>query len=284
VQFDRSEILCDTATHRPLIERDFAGKDDLQGEFFFEDWVNDASGAAPGRIRAVIPYQKDGKDQSLEMDARFHFAKPGVWLMERVESYFRGGAGGSSGTVSIVSTQPDSFAPVTELLAKLKATEQTVAAIKSAPEGAVEVRYPSNDWAPCELKTTWTEVAWKAADVDRSQAQAEPLIGIYRARLERTADGPIQVGLEGVSTTSWKEFETEWKVGWRDASGQLLGTATTNVIVRAENAPAPFVVNLPVPTVPGGAAAARMSVEGKVQRMTGAYHGHGKWMRFAKSE
>src|ERR1039458_6724153 len=33
VRFDRSEILCDAATQRPLVERDFAGKDELKGEF-----------------------------------------------------------------------------------------------------------------------------------------------------------------------------------------------------------------------------------------------------------
>ena len=78
VRYDRSEILCDAATHRPLEERDYAGKSELKGEYQFEDWLSDASGAAPGRIRAVVPHEKDGKDQALEMDARFHFAKPGL--------------------------------------------------------------------------------------------------------------------------------------------------------------------------------------------------------------
>jgi hypothetical protein len=55
------------------------------------------------------------------------------------------------------------------------------------------------------------------------------------------------------------------------------------VTVRAENAPAPFVVALVLPAFPGGSVQARVSVEGRVERMTGAYHGHGVWMHFARS-
>lgn len=117
--------------------------------------------------------------------------------------------------------------------------------------------------------------------MDRSKPQAEPLIGIHRAKLERTADGPMQIRFDGVSTAIWKEFETEWKIGWRDGSGHLLGTATTNVRVRARNTPAPFVVSVAVPSFPAGAAPERISVAGKVQHMAAAYRSRG-WMKFIK--
>src|ERR1019366_1043458 len=232
VRFDRSEILCDAATQHPLVERDFAGKDELKGEFFFEDWADDPSGAAPGRIRAVIPYQKDGKDQSLEMDARFQFAKPGLWLLSRVESHFRGAEGGSTGTVSLVTGSAAAFAPITELLARLKTTEQILAAIQAAPEGTVEVRELSSDWKPCALRTSWTKEAQKAADAGRDKSQPAALIGIHSARLERGPDGTLRICLDGVTTAGWEEFETEWKVGWHDALGQLTGPTATNVTVR----------------------------------------------------
>jgi hypothetical protein len=284
VRFDRSEILCDAATQRPLVERDFAGKDELQGEFSFEDWANDPSGAAPGRIRAVIPYQKDGKDQSLEMDARFQFAKPGLWLLGRVESHFRGAEGGSTGAVSLVTGSAAAFAPVTELLARLKTTEQILAAIQGAPEGTVEVRELSSDWKPCALRTSWAEEAQKAADADRDKSPAATLIGIHSARLERGPDGTLRICLDGVTTASWEEFETEWKVGWHDASGQLTGPTATNVTVRAESGPAPFTVSVAVPSWPGGAGApSPILVEGKVRRLTGVYRDD-MWMGVAATE
>ena len=80
---------------------------------------------------------------------------------------------------------------------------------------------------------------------------------------------------------SWKEFETEWKASWRDASGRTLATATTILVIRAENAPAAFALNL---NAPASAGAESLALEGTVRRMPGAYHGHGRWMRFAKTE
>lgn len=284
VAYDRSEIICDAATHRPLTERDFAGKDELKGEFHFEDWLNAVAGTAPGRIRAVIPYQKDGKDQSLEMEARFHNALPGVWLLDRVESHFRGNGGGSTGTVSVVSAQAASFAPIAEVLAKLKATEQTLAAIQTAPEGQAEIEAPSVAWQALPLKAVWTDAARKSAEVSEDKLQTRPLIGIHRVRSEPTPGGEVQLSLEGVSTTSWKEFETEWKASWRDAFGRTLATAATNLVIRAENAPAAFVVTLTAPSTVGSVPAKLLSVEGKVRRMTGEYHGHGMWMRFTEGD
>ena len=274
VRFDRSEILCDEAIQRPLVERDLAGKDELRGEFFFEGWSNDPSGAVPERIRGVIPFQQDGKDQSLEMDARFQIAKPGVWLLSQVESHFRGAERGSTGTVSLATSSAAAFAPVTELLARLSTTEQIFAAIRAAPEGIVELRELSSDWKPCVLRTSWTEQARKAADAERGRSQAAALIGIHRARLERGPDGATRMSLDGVTTASWKEFETEWKVGWYDAMGKLTGSAATNVVVRAEGGPAPFNISVAVPSWPGQASApASISVEGKARRLTASYFG-----------
>jgi hypothetical protein len=284
VAYDRSEIVCDAATHRPLSERDFAGKDELKGEFHFEDWLNAVAGTAPGRIRAVIPYQKDGKDQSLEMEARFHNALPGVWLLDRVESHFRGNGGGSTGTVSVVSAQVGSHAPIADALAKVKATEQTLAAIQAAPEGRVEIEAPSDKWQALPMKAVWTDAARKSAEVSEDRLQTPSLIGVHRVRSERNPAGELQLSLEGVSTTSWKEFETEWKASWRDASGRMLATAATNLIIRAENAPAAFVVTLTASSTVGSAPAKLVSVEGRVRRMTGEYHGHGMWMRFTEGD
>ena len=282
VTYNRSEIVCDAATHRPLAERDYDGKDELKGEFHFDEWLTADGGRAPGSIRAVIPHQKNGKDQSLEMEARFQYAPPGVWLLDRVESRFRGDGGGSTGTVSVVSAQAGSFAPITEMLARVTTTGETLAAIQAAPVGTIEVPYPSRDWTPCALNATWTETARSLAGARQTASPPRVLIGLYRARLESASDGPVQVCFEGVSTASWQEFETEWKVCWHTAAGQSLGTATTNVTVRSEQSPSAFAVTFTVPPYRRENVPARMYVEGTVRRMTGAYHGHGMWMRFTR--
>jgi hypothetical protein len=291
VTYDRSEILCDAATHRPLKERDFAGQSELKGEYRFEDWLSNASGTAPGRIRAMMPNEKDGKDQALEMDARFHFAKPGLWLLDRVESTFRGGGGGSTGTVALVSATADSFQPIRNLMQKAAATAEVLGAIQEAPAGSTVQPLKPGEWSPLPLRATWTDKARESAQASderkRSAApQQLPLIGLHRARLVQPATGGIQVELEGLSTTSWKEFQTEWKVKLQDAQGRLLGASTTNMDLRAESAPTPFQIRLDLPpsSAPSPAPPNRITVEATVQRMSGAYHGHGMWFRFAREE
>jgi len=291
VRYDRSEILCDAATHRPLEERDYAGKSDLKGEYHFEDWLADASGAFPGRIRAVVPHSKDGKDQSLEMVARFHFPRPGVWLLERVESGFRGGGGGSTGTVSVVEATAESFQPIRDLIQKAAGTTQLLAAIQGGPTGRTVRPLEPGDWSPLPLQAAWTHVARESARFDREgerkpATEPPPLIGVHQARIVETAAGGAQIELEGLCTTSWKEFDTEWTVKLEDAEGHVLGSSTTNLVLRAEGGPAPFQIalELPRPNKPSPLLAQRVAVEATVQRMSGAYHGHGMWFRFANKE
>jgi len=284
VAYDRSEIVCDAATQLPLSERDFSGKNELKGEFHFEDWLDTGGGRAPGRIRAVIPYEKQGKDQSLEIEARFQVPYAGGWLLDRVESHFRGDGGGSTGIVSVVSAQTDSFAPIVELLARAKATERTLAVIQAAPEGRVETEPPLDSWQAVPMKAVWSDSARSSAKSDEGKPQPQPLIGIHRVRSERDSTGAAQLTLEGVSTASWKEFATEWKVSWRDAFGRTVATAATNLAVRAENAPAAFFVNLSAPPLTDGAPAKSVSLEGTVRRMTGMYHGHGRWLHLTERE
>ena len=287
VGYDRSEVLCDATNHRPLEERDYAGKSELKGEYHFEDWLSDASGAAPGRIRAVVPHEKDGKDQALEMDAQFRFASPGLWLLARVESNFRGGGGGSTGTVSVVSATSETYQPIRDLLQKAGATAQLLKTITQAPTSSTEQSITLGQWLPLPLQAAWTDKARESAQAsDRRERKAPPpqtpLIGLHRARVVQANDG-LQVELEGLSTASWKEFETGWMVKLQDAEGRLLAARNTNLAVRAESAPAPFLVQLSFPPS-GSQAPQRIAVEATVQRMTGAYHGHGMWFRFTDKE
>jgi hypothetical protein len=291
VRYDRSEIVCDAATHRPLQEKDYAGQKELKGEYHFEDWLTDASGAAPGRIRAVMPYEKDGKDQALEMDARFRFARPGLWLLELVESHFRGGMGGSTGTVAVLAATADSFQPIRDLLRQAAATAQMLAAIQAAPMGSTVQPLTPGEWSPLPLRAAWTDKARESAQFDREgeripATNQPPVIGLHRARLLQPAAGGMQVELEGLSTASWKEFQTEWRVKLQDADGGLLGGGTTNLDLRAESGPAPFRIRLDLPASSAQAPAAprQLAVEASVQRMTGAYHGHGMWFRFGKED
>jgi hypothetical protein len=292
INYDRAEILCDAATHRPIEEKLYAGKNDLKGHYVFRNWLDDPSGSVPGLIQAVVPHKKDDKDQSLEMQAEFHLPTPGVWLLKKVESHFRGTTDASTGRISVIQNPgpnpPQSealYAPIAELLERGAKTEKILASLGEAQERPGEVIVSGSEWAPIFLKAVWTEEARKSetergARGDRA-AQPVSLIGVYRARILEGAANSIAVELEGLSTASWKEFLSRWQVSLHDPQGRILATGATNLSVRAENGPTPFRVRLELPiTGASGARPAQLLAEGTIERMTGAYHGHGMWMHF----
>jgi hypothetical protein len=284
VRYDPSEILCDAATHRPLEEKDYSGENELVGSYQFSDWLGTGAGAAPGRLRAVLPLQKDGKDQSLGMVAQFHFIQSELWLLERVESWFRGDGGGSTGTVSVVSAEAAAFAPIQELLQKAQLTERILGTLQKSPQGRVTGEVKRGEWSALALRAAWTDKAREAVLDRKLQAQEPDVIGVQRVRVRQTPEGDCQVELDGLSTSTWKEFATEWKVGLLDSHGGVVASATTNLAVLAEGGPTPFEMRIEIPDYKGAALseAARISIEGTVQRSTGTYHGHGRWYRLAR--
>jgi hypothetical protein len=281
VKYDRSEILCAAATHRPLEEKDYSGKTELKGRYVFEEWLSSAGGAVPGCIRAVVPYEKNGQDQSLEMDARFQVADD-IWLLDQVKSHFRSEGGGSTGTVTRVSAAADGFPLIRDLLQKAEMTGRNLAAIEASLEGGSEIRLPSGEWSAAPVKAAWTDKARESARGEDRKMQTLPIIGIHSARIIQTVDESLAIELDGISTASWKEFQTHWKVSLLNATGRTTSSAATNLTVRAENAPAAFLARLELPRA--ASLPERVFIEGTVQRMTGAYHGHGVWFRLARDE
>ena len=289
VGYSRSEVVCDTATHRPLEEKDFAGKDELKGQYTFENWLPNESGAAPGLIRAILPYQKDGKDKSLEMRAQFQFTTPGVWLLKEVRSEFRGGDGGSTGTLRLLAHNGALYSEISRLTQQAEATQKLLTNLQSAPDRTAEGSLAGANWAPMLLKAAWTDQARNAAKADESRRDKKPqpqpaVIGIYRARAVAGAANSIAVELEGLSTASWKEFRSTWQISLYDDNGRLVAAGGTNLNVRAEKGPTPFQVRLEIPVENSSPTPSpkRLLAEGTVERMTGTYHGHGLWMRFAE--
>ncbi|HYG35687.1 MAG TPA: hypothetical protein VEC99_12925, partial [Clostridia bacterium] len=252
----------------------------------FEDWLDDASGSAPGRIRAVMPHEKDGKDQSLEMDARFAFAKPGIWMLQEVKSHFRNEGGGSTGTITFVSPTEDAYTPIHELVQKAGMTEQLLQAVESAPAGTANAEMNVKEWTSLPMRAVWTEKARQSATEGKNKAETPLLIGIHRARISQAAPELARIELEGVSTTCWKAFLTGWKLKLENSAGNLLAQGSTNVTVRAEGGPAQFLVSMEVPVAPNVSLSnpVRVSVEGAVKRLTGAYHGHSLWITYARQD
>jgi len=191
----------------------------------------------------------------------------------------------------VVEATAESFQPIRDLIQKAAGTTQLLAAIQGGPTGRTVRPLEPGDWSPLPLRAAWTHVARESARFDREgerKPATEPpsLIGVHRARTVETAAGGAQIELDGLCTTSWKEFDTEWTVKLEDAEGHVLGSSTTNLVLRAEGGPAPFQIalELPRPNKPSPLLAQRVAVEATVQRMSGAYHGHGMWFRFANKE
>ena len=282
VRYDRSEILCDAATHHPLEERDFADSTTLVGVFTFSGW---SGAAAPGRIQGTLPYEKDGRDNHLEMDARFHFAKPGIWLLDRVESRFQGEPAGSTGTVQLVADSAPAYAALRAMLDKATATQQTLKAVQGASTNVVaRLGRPGEDWVPLLVQAAWTDAARKSLSGSGDAASRSlPVIGALRARLAGGSGNTTWLELDGISTANQKEFQTEWTATLRNYDGRVSASAATNCDVRADSAAASFVTKLELPIAPVALSNAPLAtIEGRVTRLSGLYHGHGMWMRLGK--
>jgi hypothetical protein len=281
VNFSRSEIVCDATTHRPIKETDF-DEAKVVGDFRFEDWIAVGTGSAPGKIRAVVPYEKENQDNSLELNAQFHVARPGVWLVNQVESSFRGD-GGSTGRVQVATLDAKIFEPIQDLSARQKTTENILRRMASGKPG-LELDLPLGNWQDVALAAKWTAAAEQsaAAREDRKSPAMPPLIGIYRARASAQPGGSMRLELEGITTTAWKEFQTEWTASAVE-SGRKTTEARATANVRTEGAPGAFTVQLDLPTSPDLRAAnsLKVTLEGTVRRMTAGYHGHGIWFRLA---
>jgi hypothetical protein len=232
-----------------------------------------------------VPYEKENQDNSLEMNAQFQVARPGVWLLNRVESAFRGD-GGSTGRVKVVTADADAFEPIRELLLRQGKTAdilQRLAAGKSRL--ALEVK--PGEGQDVALAAEWTAAAKEsaAAQQEGKVPAVQPLIGIYRARAIAQPDGGMRLELAGITTASWKEFETEW-TATSESDSSKAAQAKARVEVRTEGTPGAFTVQLELPASSGLRAAKPLRVElsGTVVKMTAGYHGHGMWFRFANGK
>lgn len=266
VEYTRSEITCDAKTHRPIEERDFNGDGKLVGSYTFSDYIE--SGGAPGRIVASIPYEKDGKDNSLDMTATFRFAKPDVWLLDNVRSVFRGGEGESTGTVTLNAASSSELEPLRNALQRLEATRALRDALAAAPEGPQVAPFAVGEPIPL-----WAAGQWKF------EHEEEEKIAVREVRIEPADAGKLAVTADVVSNVYWKEFEVVLAVELLDAEGRRVGGGEIKAPVRTEGvlSHTPVVIEAVEADV---AKVKTVSVRLSVERLSAAHHGHGMWYYF----
>jgi|GEM_PF-1709295 len=275
VAYARSEILCDAATNCPLDERDLDADGKLVGSYKFFDYMGGASGAAPGRITAIVPYEKDGQDQSLEMDARFVFARVGVWLLEEVTSKFRGSQSGSTGRVTIVPATPESLAPLGDMLARLEKTKALLSAVSSAPEGEIEIKLTGDT----TQTHAWAKAEWTKKAAEDYGGRGDATIAVGEMEVIRSPDRNCTVAFTVLSDAYQREYRVTVSVELLDSSGRFAATPQVVLDVRALDAPATRRGAVSIGPV-GDVALVKLKAE--VVTLTAAYHGHGMWMTFVE--
>ena len=163
-----------------------------------------------------------------------------------------------------------------ELEKLARRTEAALHALSQAPIG-VRKQITSGGWRDFPLQAAWAEGVSPAGEKDEQASRAG--IGVLRARLGGAGDGKT-VTLEGLSTASWKEYETRWEATVTDPGGARFRGAVS-VRICAEAVPAPFTVTIPLRADGSrGSDFCTVEVSGRVERLMPAYHGHGVWMRF----
>ncbi len=283
VQYHRAELTIEAATHRILREEDFDGEGKVVASYTFSNWLADAAGAAPARINAVIPYERDDRDQSLEMQAEFRFARPGVWLLDTVLSTFRNDAGQSTGKLTVLPNANETFQPVTDTLRRMTATRDLLQRITSAPERHAAVSVVPGQPMDLAVRAVWAEESTQ----QRKDWKADGDIAVVDARLDA---GPRQSDLllTLASTLHWKEALVRVCVRVHDAEARLLADEEREITIRAEAAPglAEVLFSFGNPPEREGLAGQplRVEVDATIERLTGAYHGHGLWMYFTSGD
>lgn len=283
VQYERSALTIDAATHRILREEDFDGDGKVVASHTFSNWLADPAGAAPARIDAVVPYERDDRDQSLEMQADFRIARPGVWLLDTVHSTFRNDAGQSTGRLTVLPVTPDMFQPLTETLRRVAATRNLLKRIAAAPEQHAAVSLVPSRPMDLSVRAVWAEESVQ----QRKDWQVEGDIAVVDARLDA---GPRQADLllTLASTLHGKEALVRVCVRVLAAKGQLLADEEREITVRAEAAPGlaellfSFGDLLEREGVTGQPL--QVEVDATIDRLTGAYHGPSFWMYFTSGD
>ncbi|HOW73996.1 MAG TPA: M56 family metallopeptidase, partial [Phycisphaerae bacterium] len=279
VQYNRSEITCDAVTHRALKEEDYTDGG-VVGTYEFSNWLEDTGGAAPGAIHAVIPSSKDGKDQSLVMDATFTFVRPGVWLLKKCRSEFRGSEGGSTGEVTVLPATSENLQPIGDLLKRLEATRQMVRNLKTAHEGETVVSVDLDKMTKVWAKAGWTEPAGKP--------EGDAAIAVKSVTIERNNDGALQAKLGVISTVHWKEYETTIDATLLDEQGREVTKGQIKPRIRAEGVPslteATCVFTIGDEQACKAFGAGRLKIQASVTALTGQYHGHGMWFTFVRPD
>jgi hypothetical protein len=281
IDYARSEIVCEAATHHPLKEIDYDGEGRKVGEFTFSNYVNVCVFSAPRAVQGIIPYEKDGKDQSLEMNATFGSPRPGAWLLSEVSSAFRGGDG-STGRVEVLEHADETLALARDLRERFEQTVRVKEQLAGAPEGRIDLQLQPGGWVPVLLKAKWEPEAAKAwtADAKRGQPKEAAIIGLLSARLISKPGGGYSLEWEGLSTALWQEYEVRWTVTGTGTDGSMTKLVTTNRI-RCEGAPAAFtnLVEVPGTLAKNAAGQVSLGIAARVDHMSGMYHGHGMWMQ-----
>lgn len=281
VRYAKTEIVCDAETDRPLSEKDYDVEGNLVGSYTFSNYLESPSGGAPGRIKALIPYLKDDKDQSLEMDAVFEFVRPSLWLLRTCHSEFHGQESGSVGEVKVVPSTEQSFQPLNQLLARFGKTNQILSRINNAGEGRFVTSLRFDNSIPVWTRAIWAEKAeGYLSDLKDTSGYDKPIIAVVETQCTRLDNDRIKVTLNLFSNIYWKEFETVLIVDLLDSNGRELFEATTFVKLRTEGSPRMTKTTVEFSDIEDIGTIDKIAVSATVKRMTAMYHGHGVWMSF----
>jgi hypothetical protein len=283
VRYDRAELIVDATTHRVLGEEDFNGEGNLVASYTFSKWLTDPAGVAPARIEAVVPYEKDERDQSLEMRAEFRLARPGLWLLDTVHSRFRKDGGESTGRLALLPATPETFRPVEDTLRRMAAARDLMQRIADAPEQQVSVSVTWGEPIDLSVRAAWAEESGQ----QHPDRESEGDIAVIDARLDAGAR-EAELLLTLASTMHWKEVAVCVSVRVLDAGGEVLADDEREITIRAEAAPGlaevPFSLGNILEREGFTGRPLQLEVDATIERLTGAYHGHGLWMRFASPD
>jgi hypothetical protein len=287
------KIRIDRETQLPIKEVYYRkGEDDPFCTIRFEDWLDTKEGKAPGKVIGRATYRKRGErdpetreyayfEEVFDFTGTYRVTKAGYLLLDEVTSRFESLDDGSTGRVTLVEATDDDYRPLEDILGRVDATSEFLAATEKAPRGRSKT-------VPCrwgEAVPVWLNGKYDHRATGQGDENREPPyipyrsnLGIQDLRPEVLDDGRIRVTVNVYSTIYHRGYEFDLTLGLIDGEGNTLVEKTVSDKTQTRNRPEqkPIVFDFDGGVDPDDVASITVSL--KINRLWGSHHYRSMWM------
>lgn len=284
------KVKIDCETRLPVKEVYYRnGEDEPFCTIRFEDWLDMKEGKAPGKVIGRATYPKHGLrdpethariEEVFDFTGTYRVTKAGYLLLDEVASRFESLDNGSTGRVTLVDATDDDYQPLEDILQRVDATSEFLAASEKAPRGRSKT-------VPCrwgEAVPVWLNGKYDHRATGQGDENREPPfipyrnnLGIQDLRPEKLDNGKVRVTVNVYSTIYYQGYTFELELGLIDREGNTLAKNTVSDKTKTANRPEQKQIVFEFDDVdPEALSSIAVSLE--IKHRWGSHHFRDMWM------